>query len=195
MDSAWNESRDFEFLVDHLCSLVKKKPPGGSHKRWLVGLVGIPSSGKSVAAKRLRDAVNKKFDYTVCECIGMDGFHYTRSFLSTKFDYPRIAHAKRGAYWTFDVFGFSRLLHKIATFDKGYVLAPTFDHAIKDPSWDEKNATKIFDNCRIVLVEGLYLFLTKNEIWNKIVTPLFNQRWYLQCDFNLAQKRIVQRVL
>lgn len=194
MESSWNDSRDFKFLVDHLCSLVKKSPPGDSHKRWLVGIVGIPSSGKSFAAKKLRDAVNQRFNNkTVCECIGMDGYHYTRSFLSNKFDYPRIAHAKRGAYWTFDAFGFGRLLNKIATFDNGYVLAPTFDHALKDPSWDEKNGTKIFNDCRVVIVEGLYLFLTKNQVWNTIVNPLFNERWYLECDFKLAEKRIVRR--
>eukprot|EP01084_Bolivina_argentea_P128054 226401_1 len=180
---------DVQFLATHLINISELKPLNNSNKRWIIGIVGIPCSGKSVFAEKLCNTVNDIAQKEICEFIGMDGFHISRKNLDCMED-PGLAHRKRGAYWTFDVYAFSDLLKNISanvTFD---VICPTFDHSIKDPT---PNGKIIKAQHKIVIVEGLYLFLNNIFPWNDIITPYFNEKWYIKCDYKLAEKRIVAR--
>ena len=174
---------DLEFLANHLLNLTKV-----NSKRWIIGIVGIPSSGKSYVAERLKDAVNSMAKQSICEYIGMDGFHFTREYLDNM-DNPQLAHQKRGAHWTFDCDAFSKLLRSISMDTKNDIIAPTFDHKLKDPS---PNGTVIKAKHRIVIVEGLYLFLDI-LLWKQMISPYFDEKWLLHCDWKLAEKRIIQR--
>lgn len=173
-----------EFLANHLINLTIN-----NDNRWIIGIVGIPCSGKSHLAEKLSNRVNNIHDKEIATFIGMDGYHYTRKYLDNM-ENPSLAHQKRGAYWTFDVDGFGNLLQSISkNKDNKTIICPTFDHSIKDPT---PNGKKIKPNHKIIIVEGLYLFLNI-EPWNKLVLPYFNEKWLLKCDNKLAEKRIIKR--
>ena len=69
------------------------------------------------------------------------------------------------------------------------VIVPTFDHAKKDPT---PNGTVITSNHKVVIVEGLYLFL-EHEPWKSHVKPIFDEKWLIDCDWNVCENRIVKR--
>lgn len=82
----------------------------------------------------------------------MDGFHLTRAQLSAMPD-PELAHARRGAEFTFDGHGFYELvkeLRKPVTSAKT-VWAPSFDHALKDPV---EKGIEVGPEVRVVVFEG-----------------------------------------
>lgn len=70
---------------------------------------------------------------------------------------PELAHARRGAHWTFDAAGFVRKLQTVrrCVEDKD-VYIPSFDHGVGDPVEDDICVHK---HCRAVIVEGNYIFL------------------------------------
>eukprot|EP00485_Elphidium_margaritaceum_P000331 CAMPEP_0202697478 /NCGR_PEP_ID=MMETSP1385-20130828/10819_1 /ASSEMBLY_ACC=CAM_ASM_000861 /TAXON_ID=933848 /ORGANISM="Elphidium margaritaceum" /LENGTH=189 /DNA_ID=CAMNT_0049353957 /DNA_START=1 /DNA_END=566 /DNA_ORIENTATION=+ len=119
----------------------------------------------------------------------MDGFHFSRQQLD-QMDNPALAHQKRGAHWTFDAHAFSQLLRQITTDTMTDIVAPTFDHAKKDPSI--ANGTVIKSHHRVVLIEGLYLFLNIAP-WRDLILPYFDEQWLLECDMELAEQRIIKR--
>ena len=83
----------------------------------------------------------------------MDGFHYTRAQLDAMPD-PATAHARRGAEFTFDGEAFYQLVKRLKeplTADSPPVLAPSFDHAVKDPRADDIVVER---TQRIVVLEG-----------------------------------------
>lgn len=89
----------------------------------------------------------------------------------SSFKDPEHAFRRRGAPFTFDAEGFVELVQTL----KGtpvtgseetelLVLAPGFDHALKDPVRDE---ISISSRARIVIIEGNYTLL-KQSPWNKV---------------------------
>ncbi len=83
----------------------------------------------------------------------MDGFHYTRAQLDAMPD-PATAHARRGAEFTFDGEAFYQLVKRLKeplAPDSPPVLAPSFDHAVKDPRADDIVVER---TQRIVVLEG-----------------------------------------
>eukprot|EP00457_Paulinella_chromatophora_P007921 gb/GEZN01007947.1/.p1 GENE.gb/GEZN01007947.1/~~gb/GEZN01007947.1/.p1 ORF type:complete len:433 (+),score=63.19 gb/GEZN01007947.1/:84-1301(+) len=176
-----------EVLERELLSLAKMPLPPG-RARWLVGLVGIPGSGKSYLASRVCANVNSRGKADLCTVVPMDGFHLTRKQLDQMPD-PALAHKRRGAEWTFDAEGFGALL-KTLRVQPGKVLAPSFDHEKKDPV---ENDISIGPQ-PIALVEGLYLFLEK-PAWRQHVGPNFDRRWVLLTDPDVAEERVIKRHL
>ena len=188
---------EIEFLANHLLSLtVQNQKKSFVAKRWIIGIIGIPCSGKSVFAEHLSNTINalhsvrdgNRGKQEICAFIGMDGFHYRRSELD-KMENPKMAHRMRGAHWTFDAVAFGRLLGRIQQDLDSEIVVPTFDHSVKDPV---QNGKSIMKHHHIVIVEGLYLFLDE-EPWKSKVSPYFNERWLLQCDWDLAEQRIIKR--
>ena len=85
--------------------------------------------------------------------VPMDGYHLTRAQLDAMPD-PATAHARRGAEFTFDGEGFLKLVQALRepiTGETSTILAPSFDHAIKDPKEDDIAVTP---TQRIVVFEG-----------------------------------------
>jgi pantothenate kinase len=67
---------------------------------------------------------------------------------------PALAHARRGAEFTFDGEAFLQLVKRLKeplTSDTPTIFAPSFDHAIKDP---KDNDIPIERTQRIVVLEG-----------------------------------------
>ncbi|KAI1394320.1 phosphoribulokinase/uridine kinase, partial [Hypoxylon trugodes] len=120
----------------------------------------------------------------------MDGYHLTRAQLSAMPD-PALAHARRGAEFTFDGLSFLSLVKSLRAVPPPplkTVYAPSFDHAVKDPKADD---IAILPTHRIVVFEGNYVCLDK-EPWRE-AAGLMDERWFVEVDFETARRRLVKR--
>ena len=68
------------------------------------------------------------------------------------------------------------------------IIAPSFDHAVKDP---HPTGVEIYPRHRIVVIEGLYSFLSVGA-W-KEAGKLLDERWLTTVDFDEATERIIDR--
>ncbi len=123
--------------------------------------------------------------------VGLDGWHYTRAQLDVMPD-PKLAHDRRGAHWTIDGEGyvaFVRSLREVfLSTPEQVITAPSFDHALKDPTPD---AVSVYSHHRIIIIEGLYTFLSIDP-W-KEAGLLLDERWLVQTTIDEAKRRIVKR--
>lgn len=136
----------------------------------------------------------------------MDGYHLTRAQLSAMPD-PATAHARRGAEFTFDGASFLKLVQALkdplpvpppststaagddaTAYPPHTILAPSFDHAVKDPKEDD---IPILPTQRIVVFEGNYIALDK-EPWRS-ASKLMDEVWFVEVDFAVARKRLAKR--
>lgn len=104
---------------------------------------------------------------------------------------PAIAHARRGAAFTFDDKAFSALVKKLRQPlcpESTTIYAPSFDHATKDPV---DNDIPIPTSARVVVLEGNYLSLNKG-LW-KEAAGLMDELWFVDVDFGTARRRLVGR--
>ncbi|CCG82911.1 Putative uncharacterized protein [Taphrina deformans PYCC 5710] len=182
-----------DLMVNHLKETIAQKEGGMIRPRIIITISGIPGSGKTTLALALAEALNaqvgdegveKHFKTAV---ISMDGFHYPRSQLDEE------GTRRRGAPFTFDAPAVVQLVERLrmSTYRQlPDILAPSFDHAIKDPVVDD---VSIVRSTNIVILEGNYLLL-KDDPWNKI-RDLVDESWLLLCDFNVAEERLAKRHL
>jgi pantothenate kinase len=168
----------YKELADELIAKLNTR------SRLLVGIAGVPGSGKSTAAKEISRIINQK-NSNMAVVVPMDGFHFYRSELDAMPD-PKEAHDRRGAPFTFNAEKFHRLLQQIK--ETGAAKAPSFDHSVKDPKEDD---IEVVPEHKIIIVEGNYLFL-EEKIWNDIAY-LFDERWFVDCDIDEAMKRVFVR--
>ena len=122
--------------------------------------------------------------------VPMDGYHLSRSQLSAMPN-PTIAHARRGAAFTFDDENFLILVRKLREAllpDSTTLYAPSFDHALKDPV---ENDIPIPPTARIIIFEGNYLSLNKG-LW-KESAALMDELWFVEVEFETARQRLVTR--
>lgn len=104
---------------------------------------------------------------------------------------PTIAHARRGAAFTFDDENFLILVKKLreALLPESKTLyAPSFDHGLKDPV---PNDISIPPTARIIVFEGNYLSLNKG-LW-KESAALMDELWFVEVEFETARRRLVSR--
>ncbi|KAJ1674183.1 hypothetical protein EV182_003794 [Spiromyces aspiralis] len=121
----------------------------------------------------------------------MDGFHLYRAQLDMMDD-PKLAHRRRGAHWTFDGQGFVDLIERIVREPGETMLAPTFDHAEKDPRPDDIAVRP--EHCMVIL-EGLYLQLKSLSPWSKL-PELVDEAWWIESrDLDAVKERLVVRYL
>ena len=168
-----------------MCSV----PPS---ERLIIGLCGIPASGKSSLAQEVVKRVNQISanggNGEIAIYIGLDGWHLPRSTLAALPD-AQEAFARRGAHWTFSATGYLDFVSKLrASITDSPIRAPSFSHALKDPVEDDLEVTSFH---RVVLIEGLYVFLNV-EPWS-VAGHLLDERWFLEVDVEVARKRLVQR--
>lgn len=128
--------------------------------------------------------------------VGLDGWHLSRAQLDA-FPDPKIAHDRRGAHWTFDGTAYAEFIselrvpiHRTPEGLESHLIikAPSFDHALKDPS---PGAVSILPRHRIVVIEGLYTFLSIDP-W-RTAGEYLDERWFIDVDFEIAKRRLVKR--
>ncbi|KAJ6788412.1 hypothetical protein PWT90_04693 [Aphanocladium album] len=178
-------------LVDKLWKKYQATP---ADKRLLIGVAGIPGSGKTTFSKvitaRLNDLAAKQNPSSPAPAafLPMDGFHYPRSYLSAQAD-AALYHARRGASFTFDAPQFLNLVTKLRNnpLDQD-ITAPSFDHAVKDPKEDD---IVIAPTQRIVVVEGNYVALNA-DVWRE-AAAFFDELWFVEVDFDRARERLGPR--
>lgn len=157
-----------------------------TQQRLLIGLAGLPGSGKTTLAKQLQSEFLKQNPASSMQVLSMDGFHLSKAQLS-QFPDPKHAFARRGAPWTFDAAGFVQKLTALQA-GQSRVTWPIFEHSVGDPVAD---AIVIEPSCQIILVEGLYI-LYREAAWAGLA-GLWDETWYLDTPLELAQTRLVQR--
>jgi pantothenate kinase len=173
----------------------------------LIGIAGIPASGKSTLAVLVVDKINQLLDESRSEqpsstpestllkstkaiLVGLDGWHLTRAQLDAMPD-PKLAHDRRGSHWTFDADSyvtFIRRLKEPVLPATTTITAPSFDHAVKDPC---PHAVSILTEHRIIIIEGLYTFLSLSP-WVD-AGELLDERWLVELDSTVASNRLVKR--
>ncbi|KAI3400135.1 hypothetical protein diail_4366 [Diaporthe ilicicola] len=195
--------KQVERLVDKVWDKFLQTPPD---RRFMVGIGGIPGSGKTTLSQVVTTALNARHarlepshpSYSptpVAAFVPMDGYHLTRAQLSAMPD-PATAHARRGAEFTFDGASFHRLIQALReplpvpapSPPAGTIFAPSFDHAVKDPKEDD---IPILASHRIVVFEGNYVALDK-EPWAS-AARLMDEVWFVDVDFAVARRRLVAR--
>ncbi|KAH7908786.1 P-loop containing nucleoside triphosphate hydrolase protein [Hygrophoropsis aurantiaca] len=170
--------------------LLRRLESTPNTSRLLVGIAGVPASGKSSLARLLIDKINEHRPEEIAILVGLDGWHLTRAQLDAMPD-PKFAHDRRGAHWTFDgasYVTFARLLRQDITASTLVITAPSFDHALKDPV---PHAVSIHPHHRIVVIEGLYTFLAIDP-WEE-AAKLLDERWFIKVDLTEASRRLVKR--
>ncbi|TVY33292.1 putative uridine kinase [Lachnellula subtilissima] len=158
--------------------------------RIVVALAGPPGSGKSTIAAKVVQRLNATSTVPFAVIVPMDGFHLPRSTLDA-LPNKLEAYARRGASWTFDEKGVLKLINVLSKsrFETSdIIIAPTFDHAAKDPVDDGITITPAIT---FVLLEGNYLLLDE-EPWNQ-VQGLVDDTWFVDVDPELARTRIAKR--
>ena len=131
--------------------------------------------------------------------VGLDGWHLTRAQLDA-FPDPKLAHDRRGAHWTFDGESYKEFVQQLreplpeplpstSTSDcHNIIYAPSFSHELKDPT---PRAISIYPHHRLVVIEGLYLFLSI-EPWIE-AGRLLDERWWVELGEAEARERLVAR--
>ena len=124
--------------------------------------------------------------------MSLDGFHYTRAQLDN-FSDPAEAHKRRGAPWTFDTSAIAKFVgllqaSKVPYARRKAILAPSFDHALKDPVDDD---IVIPAEAEIVILDGNYLLLNADG-WRDIRAVL-DYRVFINIDSDVARARVAKR--
>jgi len=209
-----------QYLVNRLNHTAKPH-------RILVGIAGIPASGKTTLAHLLTERINLILNDLLVSgdahrissmveaeqdgddaiiptsglrvnplhdqaiLVGLDGWHLSRAQLDV-FPEPQVAHNRRGSHWTFDGAGYVTFVRQLRDTslmtNNEVVTAPSFDHALKDPT---PNAVSIHPHHRIVVIEGLYVFLAIHP-WSD-GGLLLDERWFIEVDPKEARRRLVGR--
>lgn len=195
-----------EDAVDHLASTIcKRLKDRPAPKRIVVGIAGIPGSGKTTLARHVCEKLEAilnppgrmytKPKYPMACVVPMDGFHFSRQHLKS-LPNSEEAFKRRGAEWTFDVRKLLRFVEDLRQLNRGCydsritLSAPSFDHAKKDPVEDD---ILVDSRTRVVIVEGLYLCLNK-PLWESIAKK-FDRLYFLDCPREKAVERLIARHL
>ncbi|KAI0969169.1 P-loop containing nucleoside triphosphate hydrolase protein [Xylaria arbuscula] len=185
--------RVYSSLTQRAVDVHKKLVGDSGHSRIVIAFSGPLGSGKSTIAEQVVQRINTIFQRPLATCLAMDGFHYTRAYLNTLPNHIE-AHTYRGAAWTFDADGVVDLVKTLSASRNATepitILAPSFDHNLKDPVPD---AIRIEPETEVVIIEGNWLLLDRDP-WKQI-TEHVDDTWFVDVDPELALHRIARRHL
>lgn len=155
---------------------------------FLVGLVGIPGSGKSTSAEivtTLLGGLDDSYNDDRAIVMPMDGYHISLQELAESDNAADLIY-RRGAPDTFDPAALFEKLNEIAYGDAETVTLPGFDHAQGDPVPNQHTFTR--SKNKIVLVEGIYL-LHDSDGW-EVMKRLFDWTIYIDADVDTCIERL-----
>ncbi|KAL6709124.1 hypothetical protein ACN47E_001940 [Coniothyrium glycines] len=180
---------DLASRIERLLARQKLNP----RQRILIALAGVPGSGKSTVSSAVLAELEARRVGDVA-VVPMDGFHYTQKMLST-FSDPEHAFRRRGAPFTFDAQSCVELVGrlqvmKVTAYDEPevHILAPSFDHALKDPV---VNDICISSRTRLVVIEGNYTLLNQRP-WSEIA-EVCRERWFVDAPVEIVRQRLAKR--
>jgi pantothenate kinase len=151
-------------------------------KPFMVGVVGIPGSGKSTSSEILSALLSNSI------VMPMDGYHIPMSELK-KFPDAKDAIYRRGAPDTFDPASLEKDLKRIVEGDETQVSIPGFDHAKGDPETDKHTFKR--NEHSIVICEGIYL-AHQGDGWENIKS-YFDWIVYIKVDVDKCIDRLKER--
>ncbi|KAG7527529.1 hypothetical protein FFLO_06844 [Filobasidium floriforme] len=212
--------RHIDEIARAIIAAYEARPDGG---RFLVGVAGVPASGKSTFAYPLADRINNllhtssqaqgytkvqvdaklrlvhphyevdKAPMGIAACIGMDGWHHSRAELE-EFPDPAEARRRRGAAFTFNAQSFTDF---VLSLKKTGSLAASSKIPFPTFSHALKDPTPSLEplegHHRIVIIEGLYTFLDVQP-WRRAAEVL-DLRVFIDVDPRTARERLVRRCL
>jgi pantothenate kinase len=147
--------------------------------RRILGIAGAPGAGKSTLAAQLAAHLGK-----AAVIVPMDGFHLANAELK------RLQRAERkGAFDTFDAFGYVALLRRIRSPVHGEtVYAPAFHREIEEAVAGE---IPVGAEVPLVITEGNYLLLDEGP-WSAI-HGLLDEAWYVEVDGTQRKAQLLER--
>jgi len=165
--------------ISHIENFEKDK-----NKKIVIGISGIPGSGKSSFAAFLKSQLNSIQNLST-KVIPLDGFHkYRRELNEEQIKF-------RGRIDTFDLESFEKKLKELRELKKEGeakdVYFPSFVHELKDP---KENDIKIEHSDNIIIIEGLYLFVNGLNI---DLDKFFDLKIFLESDLDKAMERVAFR--
>lgn len=169
--------------MSRLCDLAVD-----SRRRHIIGLSGVPGSGKTTLAASWEAEVGSRMGPHALMVLGMDGFHRSRAELRA-LPNPAEAFARRGAPWTFNpsaTAGQLRALHE--GFGRHQVGWPGFEHDVGDPV---EAALLVPPEVAVIIVEGIYTACVEPE-WDEVRTQ-FDEQWFLDVSWQVAAPRLIAR--
>lgn len=139
--------------------------------RYLLGLYGMPGSGKSTAAAAVQHVLRALAPEISTAVVSMDGWHFSRKELDG-FEDSVEAHERRGAPFTFNARAFGEALERCRNRDEGVIIElPSFDHALKDPI---EGDVRIDAGTDVIIVEGIisYFDYSRTQKYFNCANPL-----------------------
>jgi pantothenate kinase len=177
---------NFDTGVQELAQeLIREGVTKAANPRFILGIVGIPASGKSSLATQLADCLNRLEGKSVAIVVPKDGFHLANAVLDA-----RGLRAKKGIPETFDAQGFVHLVERLRSHPAETIWCPSFDRQL-DASVE--GAIEVNSSHRVVIVEGNYLLLNISP-WDEVRSKL-DQVWYVDIPREVSYKRLMQRHL
>ena len=157
-------------------------------RRHIIGLSGVPGSGKTTVCTRWSEIINDTVGPDALRVLGMDGFHLSRAELRS-LPNPDEAFARRGAPWTFNPRLAAESLRRLrAGFSRELVRWPGFEHGVGDPV---DGAVLVPVEVPVIVVEGIYTALAGDD-WDA-VSGQFDEQWYLDVPWDDACGRLISR--
>jgi pantothenate kinase len=151
----------------------------GQNPRTLIGIVGKPGAGKSTVVEEIA----KRFDSNTVSIIPMDGFHLSNEELTSLGRRER-----KGAPDTFDVEGFTSLIHRVKINHNVDHRFPIFHREVEASIENEGIVPK---ESRVVVIEGNYLFSSDHN-WDGIFQML-DHTWFIEIDDEVRIERLIAR--
>ena len=147
--------------------------------RTVLGIAGVPGSGKSTFA----DWIRQQFEPGQAVVVPMDGFHLGNAIID-----GTPLRQRKGAIDTFDAGGYLSLLRRLVRRDEPVVYAPEFRRTLDEPV---AASIAIPADVPLVITEGNYL-LVEQEPWKDIRAQL-DEVWFVDTPPQLRLARLVER--
>eukprot|EP00924_Labyrinthula_sp_SR-Ha-C_P014964 snap_masked-scaffold_9-processed-gene-3.12-mRNA-1 protein AED:1.00 eAED:1.00 QI:0/-1/0/0/-1/1/1/0/215 len=163
--------KDETELLDLITEKATKERTKHPEKPFIVGICGIPGSGKSYLCQSLGTKISEVL------CLPLDGYHIELSKLRKELVYFR------GAKDTFDI---KKALQDLSLLlgDQEEVWFPGFNHSIGDP--EEKQYRFERKKHQAVIVEGIWTFVEQTR-------NIFNMKVWVSGDIDICMDILKER--